>query len=203
MRTKYKPWARPYIDEHSESTISLEEISLLEYPVYLEIGSGKGQFICDLAAKFKDLFFIGVEKNVTCAGFSLKKIVDSKTNNAKLFFGDGLYVLQALKDKTVKRLFLNFSDPWPKKRHNKRRLTHDTFLNEYLRVLSDDGEIIFKTDNLELFEFSLEKFNEFNFEILSFTYDYDKLDDFDTLTEYETNFRNKGIKINRLVARRK
>jgi tRNA (guanine-N7-)-methyltransferase len=203
MRTKYKPWARPYIDEHKESTISLEEIALLEYPVYLEIGSGKGQFVCDLANKYNDINFIGVEKNVTCAGFTLKKIVEGEIKNAKLFFGDGLYVLQSLKDKTVKRLFLNFSDPWPKKRHNKRRLTHDTFLKEYLRVLADDGEIVFKTDNLDLFNFSLEKFNEFNFDIISYTYDYQELVEFDTLTEYETNFRNQGIKINRLVARRK
>ena len=203
MRTKYKPWAKPYIDDHPSHCVTLEELSTFDYPVFVEIGSGKGQFVCDMANKFPELFFIGVEKNVTCAGFTLKKIVDNEITNAKLYFGDGLNVLQALKDKTVKYVFLNFSDPWPKKRHNKRRLTHDTFLKEYLRVLSDDGEIIFKTDNLELFDFSLEKFREFNFEIIEYTYDYQELVDFDTLTEYETNFRNQGIKINRLVARRK
>lgn len=203
MRTKYKPWALPYIEEHTNETISLEEIATLEYPVYLEIGSGKGQFLCDMATKFSDLSFIGVEKNVTCAGYTLKKIVEQEIPNAKLFYGDGLNVIQTLKDKSVKYVFLNFSDPWPKKRHNKRRLTHDTFLKEYLRILNDDGEIIFKTDNVDLFDFSIEKFNEFDFEIVSITYDYQELVEFDTLTEYETNFRNQGIKINRLVARRK
>lgn len=203
MRTKYKPWAAPYLLEHKEIGITLEEIALLEYPVYLEIGSGKGQFLLDMASKFSDINFIGVEKNISCSGFCAKKLVENKITNAKLFAGDGEAVVQSLKDKTVKCLFLNFSDPWPKKKHNKRRLTHDSFLKEYHRILSDDGVIIFKTDNVDLFNFSVEKFNEFDFEIIGLTNDYQEIDEFDTPTEYEMNFRNKGIKINRLIAKRK
>ena len=203
MRTKYKPWAKPYIEEHFTSTISLEEIETLKHPVYLEIGSGKGQFIVEMAKKNPSIFFIGVEKNISCCGFTLKKIVEEKVNNAKLYVGDGEKVVEVLKDKTVKNLFLNFSDPWPKKRHNKRRLTHDNFLKHYHRILSDDGVIIFKTDNVDLFEFSVEKFLESGFEIIHITRDYAELDEFDTMTEYEMNFRSKGVKINRLIAKRK
>lgn len=203
MRTKFKPWAKPFIEEHNDKTISLEEFALLEYPIYLEIGCGKGQFIVDMAKKNKDISFIGVERNVTCCGFTLKKIVDEEINNAKLFVGDGEKVVEVIKDNSVKYLFLNFSDPWPKKRHNKRRLTHDNFLKQYKRIISDDGYIIFKTDNVELFEFSLDKFIESGLEIVSLTRDYQQLDEFDTMTEYETNFRNKGVKINRLIAKRK
>lgn len=203
MRTKYKPWAAPYLLEHKEIGITLEEIGNLEYPVYLEIGAGKGQFLLDMAKKFPDINFIGVEKNISCAGFSAKKLVEEEIINAKLYAGDGEEVVKSLKDNTVKCLFLNFSDPWPKKKHNKRRLTHDTFLKEYHRVLNDEGVIIFKTDNVDLFNFSIEKLIEFNFEIISVTNDYDVIDEFDTPTEYEMNFRNKGIKINRLIAKRK
>ena len=110
MRTKYKPWAKPYIEEHFTSTISLEEIETLKHPVYLEIGSGKGQFIVEMAKKNPSIFFIGVEKNISCCGFTLKKIVEEKVNNAKLYVGDGEKVVEVLKDKTVKNLFLNFAN---------------------------------------------------------------------------------------------
>lgn len=203
MRTKYKPWAEPFINEHKEATLTIEEIQSFDYPVFLEIGCGKGQFISEMAKKNPDISFVGVEKNVTCCGFTLKKIVEDKIDNAKLFVGDGENVIQALKDKSVKFLFLNFSDPWPKKRHNKRRLTHDNFLKHYLRILSDDGRIIFKTDNVELFDFSIEKFQEFGFELIDITNDYSEIDKFDTMTEYESNFRKQGIKINRLIAKRR
>ena len=202
MRTKFKPWAEPYINEHKEVGISLEEFQNLNAPIYLEIGSGKGAFLYGMAKKFPDINFIGIEKNVTCAGYTLKKLVEGEISNAKLYFGDGLDAIKLIKDNSVKYLFLNFSDPWPKKRHNKRRLTHDNFLSEYKRILMDDGEIIFKTDNVDLFAFSLEKFNELGFNLISVDHDYDGNIEFDMMTEYEQNFREKGQKISRLVARK-
>ena len=202
MRTKFKPWAEPYINEHKEAGITLEEFATLEAPIYLEIGAGKGAFLYGMAKKFPEINFVGVEKNVTCAGFTLKKLVEGEVSNAKLFFGDGKDVVENIKDKTVKCLFLNFSDPWPKKRHTKRRLTHDNFLLEYKRILMDDGEIIFKTDNQDLFAFSVEKFSELGFNLVSVDYDYDGKIEFDMMTEYEQNFREKGQKISRLVARK-
>lgn len=202
MRTKFKPWAEPYINEHKEAGISLEEFQSLNAPIYLEIGSGKGAFLYGMAKKFPDINFIGIEKNVTCAGYTLKKLVEGEITNAKLYFGDGADAIKLIKDNSVKCLFLNFSDPWPKKRHNKRRLTHDNFLSEYKRILMDDGEIIFKTDNVDLFAFSLEKFTELGFNLISVDHDYDGNIEFDMMTEYEQSFREKGQKISRLVARK-
>ena len=200
MRTKYKPWALPYIEEHANETISLEEIATLEYPVYLEIGSGKGQFLCDMATKFSDLSFIGVEKNVTCAGYTLKKIVEQEIPNAKLFYGDGLNVIQTLKDKSVKYVFLNFSDPWPKKRQTKRRLTYGTFLQQYNRILKKGGRVIMKTDNVTLFEYSLVSFDENGWHLKEVSVDYRRdPHQEDAITEYEASFMELGQPIYRAM----
>ena len=202
MRTKYKPWAKPYLEEHQEITLQEEEIKNLD-DFYLEIGSGKGDFLIQMASKNPNLFFLGIERNVTCAGFTAKKLVESELKNAKLLYADMERVSPLFKDSSVNVIFLNFSDPWPKKRHHKRRLTSDRFLNEYFRILKPNGKIVFKTDNVDLFAFSNETFSENkNFEILSIDSDYDGLDPFDAVTEYEAFFREEGTKINRMVVRK-
>lgn len=198
MRTKFKAWAQPYIEEHPEVSLSDEDLSSLD-DFYLEIGSGKGDFITNMALKFKDLSFVGIEKNVTCAGFAYKKIVNSEVKNAHMLYADAEKVTPKLKDKSVKIIFLNFSDPWPKVRHHKRRLTSERFLQEYLRILKDDGRLIFKTDNVDLFEYSLKMLPENGFKIISYTDNYDGLDEFDTQTEYEQFFRNEGTPIHRVI----
>ena len=86
LRTKYKPWAKPYIDEHVEVMFTQEQLLSFDKPYYLEIGSGKGQFLVDMAKKFPDKFFIGIERNVTCCGFKAKKLVEEEVTNAKLMF---------------------------------------------------------------------------------------------------------------------
>ena len=198
MRTKYKPWAKPYIDEHLEYSLTDEEISKLEN-IYLEIGSGKGEFILKMAQKFPTRNFLAVEKNVTCAGIALKKLVENEIDNVKFLYKDGFEVVKLLKDQSVNILYLNFSDPWPKKRHFKRRLTHSNFLSEYKRILKKDGLLIFKTDNTDLFSYSLESFTEAGFKVKSVDENYDGLDPEDTQTEYETFFRNEGTPIKRVV----
>ena len=198
MRTKFKAWTIPYIEEHPEYSLTEEEISKLDN-FYLEIGSGKGGFLVEMAGRYPKDFFLGIEKNVTCAGITMKKLVENEINNAKLIYQDGQDTIKLIKDKSVKIIFLNFSDPWPKKRHFKRRLTSDNFLSDYKRVLKDDGLIIQKTDNEDLFNYSVEKFTEVGFVIKSKTDDYQEIEEFDAITEYEQNFRNKGMKIHRLV----
>ena len=198
MRTKFKAWTIPYIEEHPEYSLTEEEISKLDN-FYLEIGSGKGGFLVEMASRYPKEFFLGIEKNVTCAGITMKKLVENEINNAKLIYQDGQDTIKLIKDKSVKIIFLNFSDPWPKKRHFKRRLTSDNFLSDYNRVLKDDGLIIQKTDNEDLFNYSVEKFTEVGFVIKSKTDDYQEIEEFDAITEYEQNFRNKGMKIHRLV----
>ena len=197
MRTKYKAWAEPYLNEHPEISFSIEEINSLSN-VYLEIGSGKGDFLLKMSEKYPDLLFLGVEKNVTCAGISAKKLVEAQSK-ARIIWADAMELLPLFKDNSVSAIFLNFSDPWPKKRHHKRRLTSDTFLKEYLRVLIPSGRLIFKTDNIDLFNDSLEVFEQTSFKLISKTNDYDGNDEFDAQTEYETNFRSKGTLINRVI----
>ena len=198
MRTKFKAWAKPYLDEHPEISFKEEELSSLK-DFYLEIGSGKGEFLIKMAEKYPDLLFVGVEKNVTCSGISAKKIVNSGLSNAKLMYMDAANLLPLIKKGSVKAIFLNFSDPWPKKRHHKRRLTSELFLNEYLRVLPKGGRLIFKTDNIDLFNDSLEYFANSKFKLVSKTNNYLGDDEFDTETEYERFFRDEGTPINRVI----
>lgn len=198
MRTKYKAWAKPFIDEHPEVGVSEEDLSSLK-DFYLEIGSGKGDFLIQMATKYPELTFIGVEKNVTCAGITAKKISESGLTNTKIIFEDAINVLPNLNSGSVKTIFLNFSDPWPKKRHHKRRLTSNIFLDNYYRVLAKGGELIFKTDNIDLFNDSLEYFAESKFKLISKTNNYDGKVEFDACTEYERNFRNQDVKISRVI----
>lgn len=198
MRTKFKPWAEPYINEHKEVMCSFDDLSNYD-SYYLEIGSGKGQFLVDMAKKFPNLTFIGVERNVTCSGFTAKKLVENEIKNAKLVFADAAQMMPSIKDGSIETIFLNFSDPWPKKRHTKRRLTSESFLSEYYRVIKKGGKLIFKTDNYDLFTYTLEIINVSSFKLIEANYSYDGSDPFDTQTEYEMNFRSKGMPIYRLI----
>ncbi len=203
MRTKFKPWAEPYIQNHPEVCLTIEQLQAIDKPFYLEIGSGKGQFLLDMANKASDEFFVGVERNVTCAGITCKKLVENESLNAKIMFDNADEILDALSDESIKSIFLNFSDPWPKKRHHKRRLTAPSYLEKYFRVLQKGGKVIIKTDNDDLYQFSLETIGESSFEIIYQTFDYVNYDEFDTPTEYEMNFRAKGQPIHRLIALKK
>ena len=198
MRTKFKAWAEPFLNEHPEIVLKSEDLSSKQNFV-LEIGSGKGQFLLLMSQKFPDKQFIGIEKNVTCCGFTAKKLIENTISNALLVFDDAERAICNLNEGSVDTLFLNFSDPWPKKRHAKRRLTSEKFLSNYFRILKIGGKLILKTDNDDLFKYSLEMFFSSNFKLISSTENYDGNDEFDAMTEYEQNFRNKGINIKRMV----
>ena len=198
MRTKYKPWAKPFIEEHTEVMCPFDGLNVYK-PYYLEIGSGKGQFLALMAINHPECTFIGVERNVTCAGFTAKKLVEKEIKNAKLVCADAEQVLPNIESDSVECLFLNFSDPWPKKRHAKRRLTSNSFLLEYYRILKKGAKLIFKTDNLDLFTYSIEMIQESPFKLIEANYSYDGKDPFDACTEYEQNFRNNGQPIYRLI----
>ena len=198
MRTKYKPWAKPFIEEHTEVMCPFDKLN--EYQdYYLEIGSGKGQFLLEMAKKYPDITFIGVEMNVTCAGFTAKKLVENAITNAKLVYANAQVMTPTIKDDSVKGIFLNFSDPWPKKRHAKRRLTSNKFLLEYYRILKHEGKLIFKTDNYDLFTYSLEVIKESPFVLKEANYAYDGKDSFDAISEYEASFREENLPIYRLI----
>ena len=201
MRVKYKPWARPYLEEHQEVLIDLESLSKLE-DFNMEIGSGKGGFISQIAKANPDKQYIAIEKNLSCSGDIAKHIVEEELHNVKLMNVDVSYVLDALKEGVVDNIYLNFSDPWPKKRHEKRRLTSEDFLKKYVKVLKVGGHIFFKTDNEELFEFSLKTFSNSSLTIIDKNDDYlgDAENDFET--EYEKKKKAIGLKIHRLVLRK-
>lgn len=199
MRTKFKAWAEPYINEHPEVTMTIEELSAFKGELFLELGSGKGKFLADMALNNKDKFFVGVERNVTCCGFTAKKLVEQEITNAKLMFQNADLVLANLKDEVVDGLFLNFSDPWPKKRHTKRRLTANSYLESYYRILKKGGRLIFKTDNADLFAFSVENMEGSKFKVISVDDNYDGKDEFDVQTEYELSFREIGTPIHRII----
>lgn len=202
MRTKFKAWTVPYLDEHKEVLMNPEDISSLSCSFNLEIGSGKGQFIVDMARKFPKQYFVGVERNTTCAGICAKKLVDEQVENAKLIYDNADIVLLNLKDESVDNIFLNFSDPWPKKRHWKRRLSAPSYLSNYYRILKRGGRLIIKTDNVDLFAFTKEMIESSSFILESITDDYTERDEFDAETEYEKSFREIGTPIHRVVVKK-
>ena len=203
MRTKFKAWTKPYIDEHPEVMVNLDFFKNAKDIFALEIGSGKGQFLVDMANKFPKKEFIGVERNVTCAGISAKKLVELKIPNAKLAYENADSILDSLQDSSVENIFLNFSDPWPKKRHEKRRLTAPSYLAKYYRALKKNGRLLIKTDNEDLFRFTLENMANSPFIFVNLQENYQEIDEFDTPTEYEISFRSEGKNIFRLVVEKR
>lgn len=208
MRMKNKKWSVPFLNDHPE--IALYEADykneiLVNFtknnPLFLEIGTGKGDFILNMAKSNSNGYFIGIEKNVTCLAITAKKIVLEGLKNVLLICDDVEQVFEALPHHSMDKIYLNFSDPWPKKRHAKRRLTYKTFLDRYKTILKEDGRIVMKTDNLDLFEFSLESFKENGYELELVNFDYDGKDQNDVQTEYETYFRNINTPIKKLIAK--
>lgn len=200
MRTKYKSWTKPYIEEHPEVIVTLDQLKGIEGNFALEIGSGKGKFLADMAGLNPELLILGIERNVTCAGITCKKLAENEILNARLMLASADEILPSIKDNTILDIYLNFSDPWPKKRHFKRRLTYGTYLKQYYRVLVKGGKLIIKTDNDDLFSFSQETLGESQFKVLEVLDDYDGKALLDAMTEYEISFREKGQKIHRIVA---
>ncbi len=200
MRTKYKSWSKPYIEEHPEVLVTLDQLKNINRVFALEIGSGKGKFLADIARLNPDLLIIGIERNVTCAGITCKKLVENEISNAHLMLASADEILPSIKDDCISEIYLNFSDPWPKKRHFKRRLTYNTYLKQYHRVLVKGGKLIIKTDNDDLFSFSQDTLGESQFKVLEVLEDYDGKAPLDAMTEYEISFREKGQKIHRIVA---
>ncbi|MGI6714245.1 MAG: tRNA (guanosine(46)-N7)-methyltransferase TrmB [Bacilli bacterium] len=209
MRLKFKPWAHPYLLAHQEIALTKDDFSSPRFQelfkkdnLMLEIGAGKGDFVVAISEKFPQYFFVAVEKNLAAAAIMAKKIVESKRKNAVLIHADINDFIHLIPDGVIKNIFLNFSDPWPKVRHQKRRLTTKKMIGEYARLLPLQGEVRLKTDNIELFNFSLENFRTHHWKIKYFTYTYNGHDPQDALTEYERNFREEGIPICRLIAKK-
>ncbi len=166
--------------------------------IYLEIGMGKGEFITQMASLDKDNIYIGVELVPPVLAKASKKLVRYEEENNihldNLYFMsfDAINVAEVFEENQIEKLFLNFSDPWPKKKHAKRRLTYEKFLDEYKKVLKKDGVIEFKTDNRGLFEFSLVSMNNYGMKFNEVYLDLHKVEIFNIETEYEKKFSPLG-----------
>ena len=163
-------------------------------PIHLEIGMGKGKFILEMALKYPNINFIGVEKYSSVASVAIKKIREIKPDNLRILIMDAKNLEEILKGK-VDTIYLNFSDPWPKDRHAKRRLTARNFLESYDKLFKGSPHIVMKTDNDNLFQYSLESFKEYGYKINKISYNLhsETLDNVET--EYEEKFSKEGIKI--------
>lgn len=171
-------------------------------PIELEIGMGKGNFIIDKAMKNPDINFIGVERYESVLCRALEKLEDKQLPNVKVICIDAIE-LDEVFDKEISTIYLNFSDPWPKKRHAKRRLTSHVFLPVYDLIFKDEKVIVQKTDNVGLFESSIVSLSTYGYTLEDISLDLASTGMENSLTEYEAKFMSQGIKINYLKARKK
>ena len=170
-------------------------------PIMLEIGMGKGDFILNMALNHPENNYIGIEKYSSVASVAIKKITPYKLNNLKILVTDAKN-LEEYFSNNIDTIYLNFSDPWPKKKHEKRRLTYKLFLDSYKQILPNSGEIHFKTDNRGLFEYSLASFSQYGMTLKQVWLDLHSSDfEKNVMTEYEAKFSNKGQVIYRVEAK--
>ena len=164
-------------------------------PIYVEIGMGKGKFIIDNAMKYQNINFIGIEKYDSVVVRAIQKLEDKDIPNLKIIRMDALEITDVF-DKEVSRIYLNFSDPWPKDRHEHRRLSSDIFLKKYDLIFKDNKNIVMKTDNRNLFEYSVKSFVNYGYKINDISLDLHQANYPDNImTEYEEKFVSKGSPI--------
>ena len=170
-------------------------------PIHIEIGMGKGQFLMKMAELHPDIHYIGIEKYSSVLVRALEKIEENPLPNIHFIRMDAENITQVFEKGEVEQIYLNFSDPWPKDRHAKRRLTSRQFLERYDNILKDNGKIIFKTDNRALFDFSLDEVKEagWSVELCTFDLHHSEYLEGNVMTEYEEKFVKKGNPICKMV----
>ena len=174
-------------------------------PIRIEIGMGKGTFITTLAANNPDINYVGIEKYSSVLLRAVEKQDELQLPNLRFIRMDAEAICEVFGEGEVDRIYLNFSDPWPKDRHAKRRLTSKEFFKRYDNILKKDGVVEFKTDNNDLFDFSLEQIPEAGWNIVEYTRDLhnnEKMNEGNIMTEYEERFSKMGNNINKLIANR-
>ena len=170
-------------------------------PIHIEVGMGKGQFIMALAAANPDINYVGIEKYSSVLIRAIEKQETEDLPNLLFIRMEAEHIAEVFAEGEVKRIYLNFSDPWPKDRHAKRRLTSLQFLERYEKILDQEGHVIFKTDNRELFDFSLEQVEAApHWILLNHTFDlhHSEFVQGNVMTEYEERFVEKGNVICRM-----
>ena len=210
MRLRRKPWIDEAIHDYDSFVISKDveigaerkgrwaEVFHREAPLHVELGTGKGDFISQLAARCPENNYIGIELQQDVLYAAAKKVAAEALSNVRLLVFDIGHIEEIFAPGEVARFYVNFCDPWPKKRHAKRRLTHRGFLEKYRTLLAAGGELHFKTDNRPLFDFSLAEFEAAGLAVRDVSYDLHAQGRADNImTEYERKFSGMGEKINR------
>ncbi|WP_370225324.1 tRNA (guanosine(46)-N7)-methyltransferase TrmB [Cytobacillus sp.] len=209
MRQRNKPWAKDKLAEYPQYVISEPEKYKGKWneafdknqPLHIEIGTGKGRFITGMATANPNINYIGIELAESVIVTALDRIIEDELPNVKLLNVNANDLRDYFEKDEVNRVYLNFSDPWPKKRHAKRRLTYRSFLEIYEDILGDKGEIHFKTDNQGLFESSLMSFSEYGMLLTFVSLDLHNSDyEGNIMTEYEEKFSSRGSRIFRCEA---
>lgn len=209
MRLRNVPGSREKIAEspyviHNEEEMKgkWHELFGNDNPIHIEIGMGKGTFIIENAIKNPDINYIGIEKYSSVLIRAIEKR-EEQPELTNIFFVrmEAEYIENVFDKDEVDQIYLNFSDPWPKDRYAKRRLTSDRFLKRYTNILKEDGYVIFKTDNNDLFDFSLETAEEEGWKIVKMTRDlhHSEYNEGNIMTEYEKKFSQLGNKINMMT----
>lgn len=216
MRLRNIPRAGEIIDAHAVAIQNPKEhkgywnqVFENRNPVHIEIGMGKGRFILNLAKRNPDVNYIGIERYSSVLLRALEKYDTEEfqqLTNIRFICMDARELSEVFDKEEVKRIYLNFSDPWPKARHAKRRLTSKEFLACYDKVLDRDGIVEFKTDNKILFDFSLEQVEAAKWTLIAYTFDLhhdQKMNQGNVMTEYEAKFSAQGNPIHKLMMQRK
>ena len=212
MRLRNVPGARETIIENQFSIQQPEqmkgkwhEVFQNDHPIHIEVGMGKGQFIIEMARRNPEVNYIGIEKYSSVLVRAVEKLEDFEQDNLRLIRMDAENIEEVFDKDEVDRIYLNFSDPWPKDRHAKRRLTSKQFFERYDGILKKDGIVEFKTDNDLLFQFSLEQVPEAGWNLDKFTWDLHNDEEMvkgNVMTEYESKFSAMGNPIHKLIASR-
>lgn len=209
MRVRKRKGAEEHLANHPQYVILEPEAAKGKWhelfgndnPIHIEVGSGKGAFITGMAKQNPDINYIGIDIQLSVLSYALDKVLASGAENVKLLRVDGSSLTNYFADGEVDMMYLNFSDPWPKSRHEKRRLTYKTFLDTYKQILPENGEIHFKTDNRGLFEYSLTSFSKYGMVLNKVWLDLHASDyEGNVMTEYERKFSEKGQVIYRVEA---
>lgn len=175
-----------------------------DHPIHIEVGCGKGAFITGMAALHPEINYIAIDMQLSVLSYALDKAIEADLPNVQMMLVDGAALSEYFADGEIDQVYLNFSDPWPKGRHEKRRLTYKSFLTTYEKILRPEGEIHFKTDNRGLFEYSLVSLANYGMELKKVWLDLHQDEEFapqNVMTEYEQKFSQKGQVIYRLEAK--
>ncbi|WP_078430948.1 tRNA (guanosine(46)-N7)-methyltransferase TrmB [Alkalihalobacterium alkalinitrilicum] len=209
MRLRNKPWAHDEINKEPTIVIANPEQQKGNWnnifgnnnPIHIEVGTGKGQFLTKMGQAHPHINYIGVEKYTSVIITAMERVRDDNISNVKFLNKDVMNLVDYFEKGELDQVFINFTDPWPKARHEKRRLTHEGFLKLYESLLKPHGEIHFKTDNQDLFEYSLHSFSKYGMILNNVSLDLHKSNMVaNIMTEYEEKFSAKGMRIYRCEA---